>query len=628
MLRGLAVLLATCTLATAAGREWTAATSDHFELLTTGGKGKARSGIQHFEEVRDFFMRALGFDPKLKQKIRLVAFDSVSEWKRYRPNEVASAFYLSGADRDTIAMESLRGEVYQTAVHEYVHLLLRHSGGTFPVWLNEGLAELYSSMNVQGGKMRVGDLHLGRFQLLHNSKWLAMDQLVDVDHASPIYNTKGHAGIFYSQSWALVHMIVLGDNYRPKASEFIKRVAFLETPAAKAFQDVYGKTLFQVQKDLEAYLSSNSIKVFLFDYKREKPLAPEIREATLFEADLAAARLLSRLEDPRDAEEIFSRLEQENANDLALAEAYGFHFLYKNKREEAKPRFERAIAAGSVNPKVHMQYAFMVQGDEPDKAVASMRKAVEAEPADRELQYYLGRMLVLAKRPGEALSVLTGARPVPPEHAIGYLTTLAGIYLQFKNPENARVMANKAVELARSDSDRGLASAMLRSVSQWEQFLAQEKAQAADRQAAEERYRKYLEEEEQKQKQQSAAPRDAGAAEAAPPTLRRRGPDEPALAEVVQAPDLGPKVTGNLRMVECRGQQAVLHIVTKAAAGKPRRFLIEDPANVVISGTGTNGVTVEFNCGPQKDLPVTLTIVPEPNARQGTEGSIRKLEFH
>ena len=71
--------------------EWTAASSDNFELLTTGGARKARAGIQHFEEVRDFFVRALRFDPKQKQKIKLVAFDSAQEWKRFRPGEAAIA---------------------------------------------------------------------------------------------------------------------------------------------------------------------------------------------------------------------------------------------------------------------------------------------------------------------------------------------------------------------------------------------------------------------------------------------------------------------------------------------------------------------------------------------------------
>ncbi len=608
---GCVALLAAGTLAAAKDKEWTAAASDHFELVTTGGAKKARAGILHFEEVRDFFVHALGFDPKLRQKVRLVAFDSPEEWKRFRPGENAIAFYQSGLDRDTIAMESLRGEVYQTAVHEYVHLLLRHSGGSFPLWLNEGLAELYSSMNSVGGKMRVGDLHVGRYQLLHSTKWLPMEQLAEVDHSSPIYRAKGHAGIFYSQSWALAHMLMLGDVYRPKASEFLRQVAFADVPTPKAFQTVYGKTLFQVQKDLESYLSANSIRIMLFNYKPEKPPQPEVRAATPFESELAVARILSHQEDPRDADEIFQRLEEQHKDDVQLAEAFGFHLLQKRKPAEARERLERAVSAGSVNPKVYLRYAFLMQGEAADKSVAALRKAVELEPADKELRYFLGRMLLTAKRPGEALSALTDARPVPPEHAVGYFEALGYIYLQFKKPDEARKILARAREYAKAPEDQQRAATLERNIEQWENFEAQRKT-------AEERYEKYKE-------AQARAGNDATAV----PTMRRGDPDstpaEKTLIERTTEPGESlPKVTGKLRLVDCRGAQAILHLLV---AGKLRRFRIDDPGSVVITGTGANGSTVDFSCGAQKDVPVTLGITPQPDARTATEGLVRTLGF-
>lgn len=565
------IALILCSSPIIAATEWTAATSDNFELITTGGARKARAGIQHFEEVRDFFVRALHFEPKLRQKVRLIAFDSPQEWKRFTPSEAAAAFYRPGLDRDVIAMESLRGEVYQVAVHEYVHLLLRHSGGSFPVWLNEGLAELYSSMNVQGGKMRVGDIHLGRYQLLRQRSWLPMEQLIDVDHESPIYKAKAHAGIFYSQSWALVHMLVLGKEYSAKVGTFLQKVAFEEVPAPKAFQELYGKSLFQVQKDLENYLSSNSIRIYLFDYKPEKPPKPETREATPFEVDLAQARLLSRAEDAREADEIFQRLEQQNAADLELSEAHGFHLLYRGQRPEARQRFKRAIDAGSRNPKVYMQYAFLTQSDAVGESVTALQKALEFEPGDKELRYYLGRMLLQAKRYAEALSALTEARPVPPEHAIGYLESLVYIYLVYKNPQEARKLASRAQPLAKSDEDRRRASALLLHVTQWEQAM--------------ERAKQYEE--------QMRAQVPAGV------TVVERPDPRP----VPTTPVAVPTVTGKLRQVECMGQRATLHVFTE---GKVQRFVIEDPGSVQITSTGNDSATAELSCGPQKDVPVSV----------------------
>ena len=587
------------SLSVHAATEWTAASTQNFELLTTAGARKARAGIQHFEEVRDFFVKALHFEPKTRRKVRLIAFDSPQEWKRFRPAEVATAFYRSGMDRDVIAMESLSGEVYQIAVHEYVHLLLRHSGGTFPVWLNEGLAELYSSMNAQGGKMRVGDLHVGRYQLLQHNKWLPMEQLLAVDHRSPIYTEKSHAGIFYSQSWALCHMLVLGDAYRGKSGEFIRKIASEDVPAAKAFQDVYGKTLFKVLKDLEDYLSANSIRIALFNYKPEQPLAPEIRPASSFESDLAVARLLSYGPEPRDAEEIFERLETQNAGDLELAEAHGFHLLGRNKPEEAKQRLARAIAAGSQNPRLHMRYAFLMQNDSAAEAVKAMQRAVELEPGDMEMRYFLGRLLLQAQKHGEALSTLVTAKPVPPEHVVGYFEALGYIYLKFKKPDEARKMAQRAVALAKSEIEGRQTTALLREIDRWEEA-------EASRLAAEERFRKYEE----------ARAKAAGAGRDTVPVKERGVKPEVEEQPVVAQSSPYPIVTGKLQRVDCVGQRATLHVF---AAGKLRRFEIEDPTAVTITGTGVNGSTAEFTCGPQKGLTVSVG---------HSDGVVRTLGFH
>ena len=76
-----------------------------------------------------------------------------------------------------------------------------------------------------------------------------------------------------------------------------------------------------------------------------------------------------------------------------------------------------------------------------------------------------------------------------------------------------------------------------------------------------------------------------------------------------------PKVAGKLQQVECMGQRATLHVL---AGGKLQRFVIEDPSSVVITGTGANGSTTEFSCGPQKDLAVSVGHV---------DGVVRTLGF-
>ena len=353
-----------------------------------------------------------------------------------------------------------------------------------------------------------------------------------------------------------------------------------------------------MQKDLEDYVGGNSIKIFLFDYKPEKPPKPETRAATPFEADLAVARLLSRADNPRDADEIYTRLEEQNAAELELAEAYGFHLMFGKKPEEAKKRFSRAIAAGSRNSKVYTRYAFMMQDESAEAAVKAMKTAVEIEPDDKELRYYLGRMLLQAKKYAESLSTLVDLRPVPPEHAVGYFESLAYIYIAYKKPADARAMANRAMTLAKSEQDKLRSAALSREIDRWEQG-------EISRKAAEERYKKYQDQ------------RARGGDDPDVPILQR-SPKQEVVAAEPQTTEPGaslPKVAGKLRRVDCVGQHATLHVFSD---GKLQRFTIEDPAQVIITGTGANGSTVEFSCGPQKDVPVVIGHV---------EGVVRTMGF-
>jgi len=209
---------------TASGAEnWIRLKSSNFELFTTVSEKRGREAIRQFEQVRGFFMAALK-SSGTPLPVRIVGFSSEKEFRPYRPNETATAFYLPSHERDYIVMSGLGADRFPVAIHEYVHLLVRHSGQKLPVWLNEGLAEFYSTLTPIGNKARVGDLIPGHFHTLFQEKWLPLARVLEVDHSSPLYNERDRAGMFYSQSWALVHMLKFGPEYRPKSSAFFDAV--------------------------------------------------------------------------------------------------------------------------------------------------------------------------------------------------------------------------------------------------------------------------------------------------------------------------------------------------------------------------------------------------------------------
>ena len=99
----------------------------------------------------------------------------------------------------------------QVVYHEFVHLLVNNSVRSMPLWFNEGLAEYYATFEVQ----RVGRIARPRnvqedHVLLLRDRFLPLESIVAVDHDSPLYNESDKTSIFYAESWALVHYLLMG----------------------------------------------------------------------------------------------------------------------------------------------------------------------------------------------------------------------------------------------------------------------------------------------------------------------------------------------------------------------------------------------------------------------------------
>jgi hypothetical protein len=257
----------------AAANEWIRISSPNFEMYSNAGARDAVKTIAYFEQVRDFFMRTRSLSSAGRLPVTIVGFRGAKDFKPYAVNESAAAYYTGDENRDYIIMSSVGEEVFPIATHEYTHLLIRHTGIKLPLWLHEGIAEVYSSLKPNAGKIMIGDVLKGRGYLLSRREWIPLGKLFAVEKDSPEYNEKDHTGIFYSQSWLLAHMLMLGPTYSPRFADFLEAVDRTES-SERAFQSIYGKTVAAVDKDLEAYYNGR-ISAALFSTKLERMKVPE-----------------------------------------------------------------------------------------------------------------------------------------------------------------------------------------------------------------------------------------------------------------------------------------------------------------------------------------------------------------
>ena len=571
-----------------AEERWLKLTSANFELFTTEKEKAAKEALLYFEQVRSFFLQATHSTEGTPLPVRIVAFRSEKEFLPFRPNEFVEAYYQGGRERDYIVMQHIRLESFPVVVHEYMHVLTEHSGLRLPVWLNEGLADVFSTLKAAGGRVQVGAPLPGRLQVLREKKWLDLETLTAVDHNSPYYNERDRAGLFYSQSWLLTHLLFLSDEYRSKFPEFLVSLLSSSSPAA-AVQKVYGKSLPAVRRDLERYMQGDRVNVALYPIQLEKSAEqPEAHEATALESGLALAGLMALLRKPADARARYLSLARDNPNDREVEEGLGYLELGNGASVEARRHFARAAELGSTNAKMYFDYAALSQaaGDE-DVALSALKRAADLKPDYQEAQYHLGLALYNKRRYGEALGHLSVVKKVTPEQACAFFQVMALTLHGLAAREQAIVAAKNARAHARTQDEIASTDRLLQYVN------GESKAPS----------RATLDQVVQNSEGEAGDERDRAAID----TSNR------AQASSVQ---------GVLQQLDCTGPKPRLRILVN---GKEAAFLLSGPVRVVSRGPETR--PAGFRCGPLEPKTVALEFLPQEDAKLGIQGAVTSIEF-
>jgi tetratricopeptide (TPR) repeat protein len=617
-LRWTALVLALSGVAVRADEpRWLRFTTPNFELLTTAGERSGRDAIQYFEQVHGFFLQVTGSRKTWSAPVRIIGFRSAKEFQPYRPSEAAAAFYLPGPSCDYIVMGGIGSDFYPGAVHEYVHLRVKHTGLKVPLWLNEGMADLYSTLKPLGGKIQIGAVDAGRYQLLQEKKWLPLEVLTTAGHDSAHYNEKDRAGVFYTESWALTHMLMLSNDYRPKFAEIVSALA-AEKSADESLQQVYGKRLWEVERELRTYMRGDRFNAAIFDAKLAKPTEkPEMRPAAPLEVGLMLADILAQTRGKEAAaREAYQKLLASNPQSWEAEEGLAYLAWRMQEMDEARRRMARAVDLGSTNAKMYYEYALLGPAGGKDQARAALlRKAVELKPDHRDARFHLGQTLVGLGEYKEAREQLLALKQVTPEQAPHYFRALAYVNLRLGLKDEARKAAEGARKFAKTPEDTAFAENLLQHMDSVE--AAQERLAASQKP-----------DDEPGPSLEPAARKPAGEERDEVPrnlTLKRREPAGDTggqVHEVRRTAELFP-AEGSLVQVDCLG--AVARVWLQTGDDKVA-FAITDPGKVVILRGGKN-IEHEFTCGPQKPQPVAVRYEMKPNARLDTLGVLRELEF-
>ena len=222
------LVLFTCICAGApavAADEWLFGQTDDFDIASNASSKRTQYLVRELELVRTVFHSLNpGYLDLPSSRLQVIickgsgTMDRMMPLYQGKPKQLGGLF--SSDEQGWFICINGRGSLKYSrriAYHEYVHYLMDLQDQKLPAWMSEGVAELFSTVEIGSGKqVMVGRAPLGNLARLRKSPMIPLERLFAVSYDSPEYNSERHGqGQFYAQSWALVHYLLFGDDGLP-----------------------------------------------------------------------------------------------------------------------------------------------------------------------------------------------------------------------------------------------------------------------------------------------------------------------------------------------------------------------------------------------------------------------------
>lgn len=230
--------------------QWSSIQSPHFRVVGEASYGQLRSVARTMEQFR--LATAQIFPSRAVSSSRPLTVIVVNRFTMltFVNSGNVGGFYASRGGQDFIVMLGDGGpSALETALHEYQHLINHATWTRLPRWVDEGVAEFYSTFYESDGGRRyqVGIPKGDRLAFINRAGAEPLLKFLNDDGRSIPLNEGTRVGIFYAQAWALVHFFTFGDEgaWRAKFSPFVEALAGGEAPA-----DAFRRT---VTADIERF---------------------------------------------------------------------------------------------------------------------------------------------------------------------------------------------------------------------------------------------------------------------------------------------------------------------------------------------------------------------------------------
>jgi tetratricopeptide (TPR) repeat protein len=300
-----------------------------------------------------------------------------------------AGIYVSREERHLVALRTdLEGEnPYEIIYHEYTHALFRLNFRDLPLWMDEGYAVFLGNTHIGDKEVQIGQIPRGDLETLRTNKLIPLETFFQVDHNSPYYNEQNRTSVFYAQSWALVHYLMLD----PDAAKRQLRANFLGAYSAsdnqiEAAQKTFGD-LKKFSQVMEAYAHQDRFYVgHLKLAVHDDPKTYPSRSLPVAETQALRAMFLAYTQRPAEAKAALDEALAADPNFPVVHEALGVFAFYSNHDlRTAASEFDKAVPQTPPN---YVPYYFSAMlrsrtrtgASDTADALADLDKVIQMNP--------------------------------------------------------------------------------------------------------------------------------------------------------------------------------------------------------------------------------------------------------
>ena len=204
-----------CNSAAAKDKPWYKYENRYFEAYSNESERTTRKLLIKLEDFRAAVLQVATIEtPEGTPKTQVILFASEKRFRKLIGNRNISGFALEKNGVPYIVLPAGAYSKWTEMVirHEFAHILLAYKNIRYPIWFNEGFAELMSAtaFRKNGTQFSVGQTTGRKRSSRQLTPW---SELIAADFDPHTLKSAKRASDAYLQSWILTHYFMLGNKF-------------------------------------------------------------------------------------------------------------------------------------------------------------------------------------------------------------------------------------------------------------------------------------------------------------------------------------------------------------------------------------------------------------------------------